>query len=130
MAARILVIEDNGPSLRLMTYLLRAFGYEPLSAADGEDGLRIAEQERPDLVICDIQLPRLDGYGVARALRSGAGMGAGQIIAVTASAMVGDRERVLAAGFDGYITKPITPETFVSEAEAFLPADLRAKRAT
>jgi len=130
MPARILVIEDNGPSLRLMTYLLRAFGYEPLSATDGVEGLRIAEEEHPDLVICDIQLPKLDGYGVARALKAAAPLGEARIIAVTASAMVGDRERVLAAGFDGYIAKPITPETFVRDAETFLPDALRAKRAS
>lgn len=128
MPARVLVVEDNGPSLRLMTYLLKAFGYEPLAASDGEAGLALARTERPDLVICDVQLPRLDGYGMVRALKAdGVKI---RVIAVTALAMVGDRERALAAGFDGYITKPITPETFVEQAEAYLPAQLRVPRAS
>jgi CheY-like chemotaxis protein len=125
MAARILLIEDNADNLELMTYLLVAGGYEVKAAQDGLDGLALARSERPDLIICDVQLPRLDGYGVARALADDPNLNRIPLIAVTALAMVGDRERVLAAGFDGYLTKPITPETFVQQIDAHLPSELR-----
>jgi CheY-like chemotaxis protein len=82
-----------------------------------ETALRIV----PELILCDLALPRLDGYGVAHRLKAAPTVAAVPLIAVTASAMVGDRDRVLAAGFDGYITKPITPETFVAEVESYLP---------
>lgn len=118
--ARVLVVEDNRANLDLMSYLLRAFGHETLHAGDGEQGLALAHTERPDLIICDIQLPRRDGYALARDLKSRPSLAAIPLIAVTALAMVGDRERVLAAGFDGYIPKPISPETFVRELETFL----------
>jgi two-component system, cell cycle response regulator len=120
MPARILVIEDNLTNLDLMTYLLTAFGHVSLSAHDGEEGLYAAEHERPNLIICDLQLPRIDGYEVARRLKGHPELHAIPLVAVTALAMVGDRDRVLAAGFDGYIAKPITPETFVEQIERFL----------
>ncbi|HKY22928.1 MAG TPA: response regulator [Vicinamibacterales bacterium] len=120
MASRILIIEDNPTNLELMTYLLTAFGHETLSARDGEEGVSMARQTIPDLVLCDIALPRLDGYAVAQSLKADARLAGVPLVAVTASAMVGDRDKVLATGFDGYITKPITPETFVAEVESYL----------
>jgi CheY-like chemotaxis protein len=120
MSARILVIEDNRANLELMTYLLRAYKYEPVSADDGESGLELARAGRPDVVICDIQLPGIDGYEVLRRLKSDGATRAIPVVAVTAFAMVGDRDRALAAGFDGYIGKPIVPETFVSQVERFI----------
>jgi two-component system cell cycle response regulator len=126
MGGRILVVEDNAANLELMTYLLRAFGHEPIVARDGAEGLARALAGGVDAVICDIQLPELDGYEVARRIRESAGTGAVPLIAVTAFAMVGDRERVLAAGFDGYVAKPIVPETFVAQIEGFLPPERRS----
>src|SRR6185503_16973115 len=120
MSARVLVIEDNRANLELMTYLLRAYKHEPVSAEDGETGLELARSGRPDVVICDIQLPGIDGYEVLRRLKSDAATRAIPVVAVTAFAMVGDRDRALAAGFDGYIGKPIVPETFVSQVERFI----------
>ena len=120
MAARILVIEDNLASLDLLIYLLKAFGYTPFTAQDGEEGLEIVRQEELDLIICDVQLPKLDGYEVARWLKSHPRLRTIPLIAVTALAMVGDRDKVLAAGFNGYIAKPISPDTFVGEVEKFL----------
>ena len=120
MGSRILVIEDNPTNLELMTYLLKAFGHETLVARDGEEGIEVALQMCPDLILCDIALPKLDGYSVARRLKTDARLARVPLIAVTASAMVGDRDKVIATGFDGYITKPITPETFVSEVESYL----------
>jgi two-component system cell cycle response regulator len=126
---RILIIEDNPENLELMTYLLRAFGHVPLTAQDGGEGLAAARREKPDLIVCDIQLPGLDGHAVAREVKAEAALGAIPLVAVTALAMVGDREKVLASGFDGYISKPIDPETFVAHVEAFLRPDQRSSRA-
>lgn len=120
MGARILIIEDNAGNLDLMTYILTAFGHEVTVAEDGTRGIAAAAATRPELIICDIQLPDMDGFTVALRLRSDPSVGSIPLIAVTALAMMGDRERVLAAGFDGYFSKPIDPETFVSEIEAFL----------
>src|SRR5713226_9002683 len=128
MPARILIIEDNQANLDLMSYLLKAFGHTLLTAADGEAGLDSARRERPDLIICDVQLPGTDGYGVARQLKSEAALRAIPLVAVTALAMVGDRERLLTSGFDGYLAKPIDPERFVQQVDTFLPPGLRSAR--
>lgn len=120
MGNRILVIEDNPANLELMTYLLTAFGHTTVAAHDGEQGVEAALREKPDLILCDIALPKLDGYGVARRLKADESLRGVPLIAVTASAMVGDRDRVIATGFDGYISKPITPETFVADVESYL----------
>ena len=119
MRARILVVEDNPNNLELMAFLLEAFGHEALLAHDGEEGLEVARRTPVDLVLLDLQMPKMDGYELVRRLRAEAGWTA-PLVAVTALAMVGDREKILAAGFDGYLTKPITPETFVNDVERFL----------
>jgi two-component system, cell cycle response regulator len=120
VGARILIIEDNPANLELMTYLLSAFGHTVLAAEDGQGGLEAARRERPNLIVCDVQLPDIDGYEVARWLKSDPGLRRTPLVAVTALAMVGDRDRVLAAGFDGYLAKPINPETFVRQMEVYL----------
>ena len=107
--------------MELMVYLLRAFGYTPLAAYDGEEGVRMARSELPDLIICDVHLPKLDGYGVVAELKKDPLLRKIPALAVTALAMVGDRERLLEAGFNGYIGKPIEPDLFVAELESFLP---------
>jgi two-component system cell cycle response regulator len=127
-SARILVIEDNEANLELMVYLLGAFGYTPLVASDGIAGLEMARTEKPDLIVCDVHLPRLDGFGVVAELKRDEELSTTPIIAVTALAMVGDRDRILAAGFNDYISKPIAPETFVSQVERSLPGDLRGSQ--
>lgn len=120
MGLRILVIEDNPTNLELMLYLLRAFGHRTSAARDGEEGVEAAIATLPDLILCDIALPKLDGFGVARRLKGDDRVRDIPLVAVTASAMVGDRDKVLATGFDGYITKPIAPETFVQDVERFV----------
>ncbi|MGI6702812.1 MAG: response regulator [Clostridia bacterium] len=125
MAGRILVIEDNPTNLELTTYLLKAFNYTVLTAADGSQAINIAGRERVDLIICDIHLPRMDGYEIARRLKGHSVLRRIPLVAVTALAMVGDREKVLAAGFDGYISKPITPEIFIKQIEEFLNGEYR-----
>lgn len=119
--ARILVVEDNPINLELMTYLLRAWGHEALSAADGLTGLEAARRERPELIVCDIQMPVMDGYELARRLKADAELRTVPLLAVTALAMVGDRDRALQAGFDGHIAKPIEPEAFMAALAKFLP---------
>ena len=120
MAARILVVEDNLANLELMVYLLHAFGHITVAVGDGEQALQMTDQVMPELIICDIQLPKLDGYEVVRRLKADPRTRLIPIIAVTALAMVGDRDRIISAGFDGYLAKPIDPETFVQQVETFL----------
>ena len=125
MGARILIIEDTPHSMQLMTYLLEAYDHTVDGAATGERGIESARTSRPDLVVVDVQLPGIDGYQTLKALRSMPGLDGVPVVAVTAFAMVGDRERALGAGFDHYMTKPIDPETFTGEISARLPAHLR-----
>lgn len=128
--ALILVVEDNEVNLELMTYLLQAHGHRTLAARDGAQGLALAREQRPELVVCDIQMPGLDGHGVAAAIRAEPALAALPLVAVTASAMVGDRERALAAGFDAHVAKPIDPVDFVRQIEPFLrPGEVRPPRA-
>jgi two-component system cell cycle response regulator DivK len=100
-----------------------------LEARDGAQGVAMALQERPDLVVCDLQMPLLDGYEVLARLRENPASAATVIVAVTAFSMPNDRQKVMTAGFDGYLSKPIEPENFVGQIEAFLPAELRVPRA-
>jgi two-component system cell cycle response regulator len=118
--ARVLVIEDHPANRDLMVYLLTAFGHSALAAANGLHGLEAARRQAPDLIVCDLQLPDIDGYQVIQQVRADPVLRATPVVAVTAYAMLGDREGALAAGFDGYITKPIEPEIFVGQLERFL----------
>jgi len=120
MAKRILVIEDNPANLELLTLLLEAFGYIVLAATGGAEGINMVRREKLDLIVCDVQMPGIDGYEVARQLKKDPMLHRIPLVAVTALAMVGDREKVLAAGFDGYIDKPIVPEKFVKQIETFM----------
>ncbi len=120
MSARILLIEDNPQNRYLVTFLLAARGHQVLTAETGPQGLAAAATARPDLILLDIQLPVMDGHAVARALKSDPALRSIPVIAVTSYAMVGDREACLEAGAEGYIEKPINPETFVAEIERFL----------
>jgi two-component system, cell cycle response regulator DivK len=120
MPARILIIEDNPTNLELMRFLLRTSGHTLFTAEDGPEGIETARRIQPDLIVCDIQMPGLDGYVVAKRLKSDPRLRAVPLVAVTSYAMVGDRDVALAAGFDGYLPKPIVPRTFVAQLEAFL----------
>ena len=117
MARDVLLIEDNAQNRYLATFLLERQGYRVRSEADGARGIAAARAHPPALILLDIQLPTMDGYTVARALRADASLRDIPIVAVTSHAMQGDRERALAAGCTGYIEKPIDPETFVAEIE-------------
>lgn len=128
MAARILIAEDHPPSLELMRYLLGAHGYTTLAAVNGGQAIELAREHRPDLIICDLQMPGVNGYEVVHELKRDPDLQATPLLAVTAFSMLGDREDVLRAGFDGYFSKPIEPENFVAAIEQYLPAALRADR--
>lgn len=121
----VLLVEDNEQNRYLATFLLEAKGYRVVSASDGAQAIDVARAIVPDLVLLDIQLPTMDGYAVARALRALDQLARTPIIAVTSYAMVGDRERALEAGCNGYLEKPIDPETFVQDIERIRAEFLR-----
>jgi two-component system cell cycle response regulator len=121
LSAKFLLIEDHPDNRKLMVYLLEKFGHDVRTADTGEEGLRMAMTEIFDLVICDIELPGIDGCEVTRRLKSNSQWRRIPLIAVTASAMVGDRERLLRCGFDGYLSKPISPKLFTQQIESYLP---------
>jgi len=129
MTARILAVDDVSHNLELMTYLLEASGHEVYSAASGYEALRVAKENHPDLVVLDVQLPDISGYRVLEVLRADPDLAAVPVIAVTAYAMVGDRDHALAAGFDGYLSKPIDPTTLVDALDTHLPSERHGHRA-
>ncbi len=118
--ASILVIDDNRANLDLMLYLLRAFGHAPEGRSDGVAGLEAARSGDYSLVLCDILMPGIDGYEFARRFKNDEALRSTPLVAVSALAMPGDRERATEVGFDGYLLKPIEPETFVAQVESFL----------
>ena len=122
----ILVVEDNKASSDLMAYLLKSAGHTVLTCTDGADAIAIAAREHPRVIVMDLQLDRMGGLQAAAVLAADPQLKAIPRVAVTAYAMVGDRDRVLKAGFQGYIAKPIEPTTFAAQIEAFfVPAALR-----
>jgi len=123
MKKKILYIEDNEQNLYLVTFILEKHGYAVFSATDGQEGIDLAASISPDLILLDIQLPRMDGYAVARNLRVNPDLAATPIVAVTSYAMAGDRDKALAAGCTGYIEKPINPDTFMQQVEQHFPQE-------
>ncbi len=117
----VLVIEDNEQNLYLVRFLLEKHGFIVHEARDGMEGIALASKLLPDLILLDIQLPMLDGYAVAAELRKDPALRNTPIIAVTSYAMMGDREKALAAGATGYIEKPIDPDIFVDQVCKHLP---------
>lgn len=120
MAARLLIVEDNIVNLELMSYILTAAGYAVSAVTSGTAALAALRERGFDLVVCDVQMPGMDGVQLLGELRRNPELSGLPVIAVTAAAMVGDRERFLAAGFDGYIAKPIDPKAFAEQVAAFL----------
>jgi CheY-like chemotaxis protein len=118
---KILYIEDNEQNLYLVRFILEKHGYEVHAAMDGQEGIDRAATILPDLILLDIQLPLMDGYAVARQLRTNPDLAATPIVAVTSYAMAGDRDKALGAGCTGYIEKPINPDTFMQQVEQHFP---------
>ena len=129
MSARVLIIDDTPASLELMKYLLEASGYAVMTATTGPKGIAAARRDVPDLVLCDVQLPGMDGMDVAREFRDAPALAGVPMVAVTAFDLPGDRSRLLAAGFDGYVPKPIEVETFCAEVGVFLSPTRTVQRA-
>jgi len=117
---KILIVEDNEMNLKLIRTVLRAKGFLLTEARDGEEALKIAVAERPDIILIDIQIPKVDGLEVTRRIRAMDDLKDKQIIAITAHAMEGDRNKILEAGCDGYIAKPINTRTFIDEIKAII----------
>lgn len=117
---RILVIEDNETNIYLIGFILKKNGYEVIEARSGEEGVKLAVKEKPDLILMDIQLPGIDGLETTKRIRKLEADRKTPIIALTSYAMTGDREKSLAAGCTGYIEKPINPDNFMSEMEKYL----------
>jgi two-component system cell cycle response regulator DivK len=117
---RILVVEDNAKNLKLVRDVLLHFGYEVVEATSGEDGVRLAVEMAPDLVLMDLQLPGIDGTEALRRIREVEGVSDVPVVAVTAFVMDDDRERALASGFDGYVEKPISVRALPQQVATFL----------
>lgn len=122
MSRTVLLVEDNPQNRYLTTFLLEKSGYAVVAVSDGPSAISKAEDLKLAAILLDIQLPRMDGYAVARALRASKALSRVPIIAVTSYAMVGDREKALEAGCNGYLEKPINPATFVAQIEEIVAA--------
>jgi len=119
-ARKILVVEDNQDNREMVVKVLKFNGYEVIEAVDGEEGIEKAKTEAPALILLDIYLPKMDGYEVAKRLKGDTGLKDIPVIALTAHAMKGNREQALAAGCDGYISKPIDIRELPKQIEQFL----------
>ena len=126
MAPTILVIEDNPLNLELVGEILLSAGMRVIEARNGQEGLTMARQQQPSLILLDIRLPGLDGYGVLRRLKADPATASIPVVALTAQAMVGDKEQALSAGFDHYIAKPIDTRTLAEQVRQLLGRDQRA----
>lgn len=121
MKPKILIVEDDNQSLYMLTFLLESNNYEVFQSNNGFDGINKALEFRPDAIILDIQLPEMNGYEVTKVLRKNDELKNIPIVVVTSFAMIGDKNKALDAGADGYIEKPIDPDTFISQMESFIP---------
>ena len=120
MSARILVVEDNPKNLKLVRDVLQYSGYEVVEATTGEDGVRLAREVHPDLVLMDLQLPGIDGAEALRRIRAEVSTRSMPVVAVTAFVMADDRSSAFASGFDGYVEKPISVRGLAQQVQDFL----------
>jgi len=123
--SNILIAEDNAVNRELLRELLEMRGHTVTEACDGEEALRMIEQTQPDLLLLDIGMPLLDGFGVVQQIRENPRFGSLPVVAVTAYAMQGDREKILSSKFDGYLSKPVNARSLEEELDRLLsePAD-------
>jgi two-component system cell cycle response regulator DivK len=120
MTRRILVVEDQEDNRRIVRDLLTATGYELIEAQDGEAGIRLAKEQRPDLILMDIQLPVLDGYEATRRIKADPELRAVPIVVVTSYALSGDEQKAIAAGCDAYVAKPFSPRQLLATVRKLL----------
>ncbi|NNC51113.1 MAG: response regulator [Flaviramulus sp.] len=118
MKPTILIIEDNEQNMYMLSYLLEKSNYQVLKAFNGLDGLNLAHERHPEIILIDIQLPDMDGYEICSKLRHNGLPKNTTIVAVTSYAMGGDKEKAIEAGADGYLEKPINPDTFVNQMKS------------
>ncbi len=118
--SKILIAEDNPVNRELLRELLEMRGHTVAEACDGEEALGMMEQSQPDLVLLDIGMPLLDGFGVIRKIRENPRFASMPVVAVTAYAMQGDREKILSSKFDGYLSKPVDARSLVQELDRVL----------
>ena len=123
MTKRILIIEDQEDNRIILRRLLSSAGYELIEAVNGEDGVDLAQSERPDLILMDIQLPVIDGYEATRRIKSIAELKSIPIIAVTSYALSGDEAKARAAGCDAYVAKPFSPRQLLAKVREYLPTE-------
>jgi two-component system, cell cycle response regulator DivK len=121
MTKRILVVEDQEDNIQILRDLLGSVGFTILEAKDGEEGVRVALAECPDLILMDIQLPLLDGYEATRRIKADAACSAIPIIVVTSYALAGDEAKAREAGCDGYVPKPYSPRQLLAKIREYLP---------
>ncbi|WP_055434921.1 response regulator [Lacinutrix algicola] len=122
MNSTILIIEDNIQNMYMLSYLLTSSSYNVIKAYNGIDGLNLANKKHPEIILVDIQLPDMDGYEICSRLRSSGLPKSIVVIVVTSHAMGGDQEKAIEAGANGYIEKPINPDTFVKQMESIFKA--------
>ena len=120
MTKRILIVEDQEDNRVIMRDVLSTAGYDLIEALNGEDGVKLAQSERPDLILMDIQLPGLDGYEATRRIKADPTLSAIPIIAVTSYALTGDEEKALAAGCSAYVAKPYSPLELLNKLREYL----------
>jgi CheY-like chemotaxis protein len=120
MKQTILIIEDNEQNMYMLAYLLNQNNYNVIEAYNGKDGLKMAHEKHPEIILIDIQLPDMDGYEICNKLSHNGLPKSTVIIAVTSYAMGGDKEKAIEAGADGYLEKPINPDTFVTQMESIV----------
>jgi CheY-like chemotaxis protein len=117
---KVLVAEDNPVNRELLRELLENRGYDVVEACDGQEALRMVDETQPDILLLDIGMPVLDGYAVARRIRENPALAPLPLLAITAYAMQGDREKILHSGFDGYLSKPVNARALADELERLL----------
>ena len=116
----ILIVEDNAKNMKLVRDILQHKGWQTLEAVTGEDGVRLALEHKPDLVLMDIQLPDIDGITALRRIREDKSLDAVPVLAVSASVMPDEQRQIVSSGFDAYLTKPISLKPFIATVERFL----------
>ena len=120
MTTTILIVEDNAKNMKLVRDILRHKGWQTLEAVTGEEGVRLALEHKPALVLMDIQLPDIDGITALRRIREHAALDAVPVLAVSASVMPDEQQQIVSSGFDAYLTKPISLKPFIATVERFL----------
>ncbi|MEW6109303.1 MAG: response regulator [Nitrospirota bacterium] len=120
MGKKILIVDDNEKNIKLLRFLLRKSGYETLEAENGEEGVRLAKENLPDLILMDIQMPAMDGIEALKILGSEDMTSKIPVIALTSYAMKGDKERLIAEGFDGYVSKPINTKEIIEIVKKYI----------